>query len=324
MIRLAALAALLLGLAHPVAAQTVQTAQPSDAMAWLEKIASAARRLNYSGTFVYQYGQHAETSRIVHMVEGGSEHEKLESMDGSEREIVRSDDELRCFLPGSRTVRIEKRSARKSFPALLPEQLSTLSESYAVRKGDVERVGGFECQTLTLEPRDGMRYRHKLWADVNSGLLLKAAMIDEKGQVVEQFTFTQLTIGGAIDPQRLKPRSGDKAWREIRSSPEAATVDSGWTVKSLPAGFRKTMEMKRAIEGKPSPVTHIVFSDGLVAVSVFIEPMANASRPPGGASSQGAINVVTRPVGDHVVTVLGETPSATVRQVADSVSYRGK
>jgi sigma-E factor negative regulatory protein RseB len=97
--------------------------------------------------------------------------------------------------------------------------------------------------------------------------------------------------------------------------------DTGWLVKELPPGFSKIVEGYRTLRGKVAPVAHLVFSDGLVAVSVFVEPMPQAPQPIG-LSQQGGINVYSRQLNEHLVTVLGETPGATVRQIAFSVAHR--
>jgi sigma-E factor negative regulatory protein RseB len=74
---------------------------------------------------------------------------------------------------------------------------------------------------------------------------------------------------------------------------------------------------------KSRPVGQQVYSDGLAAVSVFIEPLAGRTEPfQPGLSSIGAVNIYTREVASHSVTVLGETPAASVRRIAQSVEYR--
>lgn len=307
----------------PLAAQAAEP-QGGDAMGWLQRIATAARTLNYSGTFIYEHGGRAETSRIVHFVDAaGNEMERLESLDGPPREVIRNNDEVKCYLSDSRTVKIEKRRPGKAFPSLLPQQLSSVAENYTVRLGGQERVAGLDCQVLVLEPRDGLRYGHRLWADAATGLLVKAVMVNDKGQPVEQFKFTQLSIGASIDRDMLKSKAAAAGgeWREERPS-QSVEGESGWSIGNQPSGFKKVMEMRRDLPGKGAPVTHIVISDGLVAISVFIEPMPRGDKVVRGLSSQGAINVFTRPVGDHLVTVLGEAPPATVVQIANSVTAR--
>lgn len=316
----------LLAAAIAIAPAAAPAAEPQagDAMGWLQRIATAARSLNYSGTFVYEHGGRTETSRIVHFVDAsGNETERLESLDGPPREVIRNNDEVKCYLSESRTVKIEKRRPGKAFPALLPEQLSSVAENYTVRLGGQERVAGLDCQVLVLEPRDGMRYGHRLWADAATGLLVRAVMVNDKGQPVEQFKFTQLSIGAAVDRDMLKPRASAPGgeWREERPS-QSVEGDSGWSIRNQPSGFKKVMETRRALPGKSEPVTHIVISDGLVAVSVFIEPLPRGDKVLHGLSSQGAINVFTRPLGEHLVTVLGEAPPATVVQIANSVTPR--
>lgn len=299
-------------------------AEPSgnEGLAWLQKISSAAHRLNYSGIFVYQRGAYMETTSIVHMVDESGEHEKLEVLDGPPREFIRNNDEVTCFVPEEKGVSVEKRRAQKNFPALLPRQLSGIGEYYAVKLGAVERVAGHDCQIVALEPKDVYRYGHRFCAESGSGLLLKASALNEKNEVVNQFSFTQARIGGAIDREQLKTKFARHP--HIQLQPTPAMVDSGWQVKPPPAGFRKIMEQKRTFPGKKVSANHLVYSDDLVAVSVFIEPLTGVEKPVSGLSSQGSINVYTRPVADYQVTVLGEVPAATVMHIANSVVFTAR
>jgi len=301
--------------------------QQPEALALLQKIADAARKLNYSGTFVYQHGDQVETSRIVHFVDSGNEYEKLETLDGPRREVIRNNDEVLCYYPDAKIVRSDKRVARRTFPALLPEQLSSLTEYYEIRMGESERIGGFDSQALVLEPKDGMRYGHKFWADTASGLLLKARMLSERHNVVEQFSFTQLSIGAGVTREMVQPSFNIRfpEWRLDRfANNTISEIESGWTVRNFPPGFRKVLEMRRTKQGNAVLVTHMVYSDGLAAVSVFIEPAATRQRISEGLSQQGAINIYTRTLNDQVVTVLGEAPATTVMQIANSIAPRSR
>ena len=87
------------------AAQAGDKGNGGEALNWLKRMASASRQLNYSGTIVYQHRNRLETSRVVHFVNAaGGEFEKLETLDGPPREVVRSNDQVICYLPASRTV----------------------------------------------------------------------------------------------------------------------------------------------------------------------------------------------------------------------------
>lgn len=321
MIRWALLAALALKVFPATAADG------GDGLGWLQRVASAARTINYVGTFVYQHGNRVESSRIVHLVDESGEHEKLETLDGPPREIIRHNDEIYCYFPEGKQLRIEKGQPRKTFPALLPEQISALTENYQVRLGGRERIAGYECQVILLEPRDGLRYGHKLWADVGSGLLLKAIMFDDRGRVVEQFAFTQVEIGRPVDQSLLKPKYEARTplrQEAVTANGPGAGKPSGWIIRDPPAGFKKVFETRRLLGAKPRPVIHIMLSDGLVAVSVFVET-AEANSPIGQRhSNQGAINIVSRVVNNHLVTVVGEAPAATVMKIADSIVYQGQ
>lgn len=298
-----------------------------EALLLLQRIANAARQQNYDGTFVYQHGDRSEISRITHYADRSGEFEKLETLDGPKRVIIRTDTEIWSFDIERREVKKHKRVPGKTFPGLLPDQLAHLTEYYTVRKGGPERIAGVDSQALMLDPRDALRYGHKLWCDVKTGLLLRARMLNEKSQPVEQIAFTQLIIGTPGPRPKSDPGydANDGSWTVIPEDP-ATETPTGWVVTNPPAGFKLIMEMKRPNpkSGGKAPVAHLVYSDGLAAVSVFIEPLAGARKFQEGLSHQGAVSIYTRPLSEQLVTALGEAPAATVEQMAKSVSPRGQ
>lgn len=294
---------------------------------WLKTVAFAAHQTDYSGVFVYQYDNHVETSRITHVVETDSEYEKLESLDGPKREIIRHHGQVWCYI-NHKMVQADSQRGRSRFPSLLPEQLSAVSGNYQVKEAGLERIAGHNTQVILFQPKDNLRYIHKIWAHTDSGLLLKAAVLGDKNKVIEQYAFTQLQIGGNIDRSWVGAKDSAGRGAGLPVSPETArggaAINSGWVADALPAGFKKTMEIQRPMRGKHAPVTQIVYSDGLSAVSIFIEPDDGDEDDVTGLSSRGAVNLHHKVVGKHLITVVGEVPPRTVMQVLDSVRYNGK
>ncbi len=300
-------------------------AERTDPLAWLEKIAKAARQLNFTGTFVYQFGQQVETSRISHYVDQSGEYEKLQTLDGPKREIIRMNDEIYCYDHDNRVLRKERQTGRHNFPALIPEKLSQITDFYEIKLGGQERVAGYDTQLLSLEPKDGFRYGHRLWADVATGLLLKAKRLNDRKEVLEQFTFTQLEIGAPVTRDMTRPSADvGPSWRTDSISANTAQSNTGWIVKSFPAGFRKIVEMRRTREGTSGSVTHMVFSDGLASVSIFIEPLSLKRRPMEGMKRHGAVNILFRTLLDQMITVVGEAPPSTILQIGNSVTPQGR
>jgi sigma-E factor negative regulatory protein RseB len=292
-------------------------AQSPEALDWLRKIHDATQKLSYSGTFVYQSAGRAETSKITRYVDANGDIEKLEVMDGVPREIVRTKDTVRCYLPDSKVVKVDRRSGERDFPALLPQRVTALARHYDIALGENRRIAGFDCRAVVLTPRDNLRYGYRLYADTATGMLLKAITFDSEGQDIEQIMFTQLTIGN-ISRDRVKPRYAAGTWR-IEDAAAAPAELTGWSVNTELPGFRKVVELRRRLESKS--VGQVVYSDGLAAVSVFIEPLAARSVPTG-LASMGAIHIYTREVANHMVTVVGEAPAVSVQRIADAVEYR--
>jgi len=317
----AAALALAMG-AFPAVAIAGGSAEIQDAAALLARAAGAARTLNYTGTLTYQHSGRVETSRIVHWNDAGNEFEKLVNLEGPAREVIRSNTEARCFYPEAKVVRVEPRTFRNAFPALSTQQQKVLSEFYDLKKAEDGRVAGMQTQAWTFEPKDGLRYGQKLWFERATGLLLKARINDEHGDPVEQFTFNDIQIGARIDRDMVRPSWPDAppAWQVQTGPGEPDAAETGWVVRAAPPGFSRVAEGYRTARGKRAPIAHIVYSDGLVAVSVFVEPAGPVH--PGGLLQQGGVNVFIRDVDGYMVTALGEAPAATIRQIANSVTRR--
>lgn len=311
----------MLGLCALLAQGPASAEHPTDPLSWLGRISTAGQRLNYVGTFVYQSGSHVETSRIAHRVDASGEYERLEVLDGSPREIIRRGAEVRCVLPDERTVIIDEAQGRRAFPARLPASPTGLAENYRVRKGELGRVAGLEAQALVLELKDELRYGHVLWADVQSGLLLKSRTLDQHGAVIEQFSFSELRIGGEVENSLLESRfKTDEGWRMVNARGVSMSVEAaGWVLEPAVPGYALTSAMKRPLGRDRGEAVHMVFSDGLAAISVFIEPIGEGSRAGLGPLSSGAINIFKRAIDGHLVTALGEAPEAAVRRIGEGI-----
>jgi sigma-E factor negative regulatory protein RseB len=296
---------------------------PSDPISWLGRIAGAGQRLNYTGTFIYQSGTVLETSRVTHLVDASGEHERLEVLDGSPREVTRTNTEVRCVLPDQRMVIIDRSGGQRGFPARLPASYASVAENYRVSKGEVSRVAGHDSQLLMLEPRDDLRYGHMLWAEMLSGLLLKARMVDESNRVIEQFSFSDVTIGGEIDPGALKSQLGsDDGWRVLDArGQEVEAEHSEWVLTSPLPGFALKSIIRRPLGPDRGDILHLVYSDGLAAISVFVEPAdPQRAQLAHGPAAMGAINIYKRDVdGQYMVTALGAVPMRALQLLGDGM-----
>ncbi|WP_211442279.1 MucB/RseB C-terminal domain-containing protein [Collimonas humicola] len=310
-------------------------ADRQDAQALLKKIQAAAQKLNYSGTFIYQQANQIRTSRITHVLEGRNEIEKLEILDGQPREYIRRNEDVTGYMPETKTKIVEKRVTQDGFPAILAALPSDLSDYYNIKLGETGRVAGFDCQAVLLEPRDNMRYGYKLWAEKNSGLLLRAQTLNGKNEIIEQISFTQIGIGN-VDHRSLKPSFGNtSSWHTESNVINPANLNE-WSVTGMPAGFKKVRELKRLVtDGPPAKssasapataarreVSQLIFSDGLVAISIFIEPGSQSRTE--GSLQQGALNIVGKRQGDYWLTIVGDVPPAAMRQVANSIELKNK
>ncbi len=291
---------------------------------WLMKINRAARDLEYVGIFVYQHDTQLEAMQIFHKTENGSSRERLVSLNGAPREIIRDANEVRCYWPDKNSVMVEYRKAeKKGFPSILPERLQDLDEYYVLKLGDTERITGRMAQLMIVKPTDQYRYGYRLWADVDTGLLLKADLLDAQDTVLEQFMFTQVSIGAKIPAAALAPGMTGKSmtWYREEGDTRQVTEKPGWSAAQLPKGFKLSAHMTRRLPMRKQPVEHLVYTDGLATVSVFVEKQEKGAKPfMRGVSRMGAVHAMSAQVDDYQITTVGEVPAATVSLIGASVA----
>lgn len=294
---------------------------------WLKKMHHAAHTLNYEGTFVYGQKDQLSSMRIIHSASNKEEKERLVSMDGSGREVIRKGDSVKCILPDTKTVVVEKSRPTSQFPPMFPTSIKRLTPNYDFKVVDGNRVAGRQTKKIVITPKDNMRYGHHLWVDNETGLLLKTHLLNEKANKLEQFMFTQINFFDQIPGSWLMPAVSGKDfdWYEAKT-PKSDNVKkkSNWEVTSLPTGFIADMQRKHMTPSNSMPVDHMVFSDGLSSISVFIEKDINNKDYLVGSSHMGAVHAHGRKINNHHVTVVGEAPLLSIKMISQSVQKKSK
>lgn len=297
----------------------------AQARLWIDRMSNAMKTLNYEGTFVHFQNNQVEAMRIYHGVDDEGEYERLLSLTGAAREIIRDNDMLTCILPDSRSVVAEKSRPRQYIPQALVDAGSRLERFYQFRLLGKDRMVGMPARVLDIMPRDQYRYGYRLWLDEKTGLLLKSDLINEHGEAVEQMMFTSIRLLNRMPKRQLQPAliGKDFQWFSDHSSKtiEVMPEKKAWSVSSLPEGFMLSMYKDHGMPASKMPVEHLMFSDGLSSVSVYIEKPEQVREVLKGVSRMGAMNAYGTMVAGHQVTVMGEVPQAAVIMIGDAVQY---
>ncbi len=298
----------------------------ADPLAWLARAQKAAKEQTFVGVFVHAVGDAHSTSRITHTFFNNEEVEKIESLDGPMREFLRKGTNLQCFIPEVRTIRSDRRVTGRHFPQIVQTSVEQIASNYNVMLGSGDRVAGYDCRWLHLDPRDSLRYAQRICSEISTGLLLRARLMSGPDQAIEQFTFTELKIGARVQRHALRSRWDDEKanWRQEQiPANDAQPANTGWLVTNPPAGFTKIAEMRRTMPSQIS-VDHLIFSDGVASISVFMEPTPEGKRVGEATSEKGCASIYTGSINNHMVTVLGEVPLAATKQVGKSVAQSAK
>lgn len=298
----------------------VAQAEKTSPMALLESMSEAMQERSYAGTFVYLHDGRMEAMRVARRSSEQGNDEKLLALNGEPREVTRRDNVVTQVLPRAGVVTVDYNRVRSQLPMSVPMALKGIDRYYQLRLDGRDRIAGRECDVVTLQPRDAYRYGRRFWIDEQSRLLVKADLLDTRGQPIEQLMYTELRVEDDLPEALFEPEfeTSGMQRREIRPPEGDVLENHHWQVRQLPRGFTLSAHERRA--GDHGASEHMVYSDGLATVSVFVEALAEGeSGTLEGQSSIGAVNAFGRVVGDHKVVVVGEVPLVAVKQISQSV-----
>ena len=301
-----------------------------DALARLTLIQDASRFNSFTGTFVFSAAGAMSSARISTYREGDNHFERIDSLDGPPRQVLRHNDVIHTVWTQDRLVITEKRDHYSAFPALLTNSGSQMLGHYDVLEKGQERVAGHVANLLQLKPKDGYRYGYLLWSDGSSGLLLRADVLGPRNELLESSAFSDVVIG--IKPQPESVLGAIKklhGYRVIKSQVNIAKLEShGWKMRSIVPGFRELSCFTRPLNSPSNPsdasvqALQVVYSDGITHVSLFIESFDAKRHSNPSSTVFGATRTLSRRHSDWWITAVGGVPSATLQAFAEGLERK--
>ena len=285
---------------------------------WLLRMTNAVESISYEGTVIRIANGKAEALKVTHTIADGVIREKLVSQEGDGLEIIRNGNEVHCILPDRKSVLVEEWNDQSTLFSTLPSSDVRFGNEYDVAIVREERIAGHKTVLIAIRPHDEYRFGHRVWLDLGTGFPLQTQLIDADGSALEQVKFAEITLNKTILASDLAPSfsTDNFKWYKQPSRKVTTIVDSAWVSDDLPAGFRLVSTHEEQLPSSEKMVTHMLFSDGLATVSVFVTVHDGNFFAP--KSNVGASYSFSRLVDEFRVTAVGEVPAATVERIAAS------
>lgn len=287
-------------------------------------MSDASKTLNYDGIFVFMRGDRMDAVQILHKYDNRGEREKIVSLTGYAREIIRNNQTVTCIFPDTQEVMVEKAKA-DNFSSRLPQAIEVVADFYDFVMVGEERIAGRDAWIINISPKDSYRYGYRLWIDKDSKLLLKSELRDENQIPIERVMFTRLMVHESMDDALFEPSISGSGYTWYQYTQDtgnrgvANNVRQRWQATWLPAGFSQSDYDATGMSSGDIDVEHMIYSDGVATVSIFIEKLDQSDTSTMGPSKMGGMNVYAKVADGYQVTAVGEVPQATVKQMVDSV-----
>jgi sigma-E factor negative regulatory protein RseB len=313
---------LLAAVSFDAVADLTQDSQTT-ALKWLSDMRQAVSGLNYKGEVAYLKDKAVDSFQLFHSAGPGVEQERLIALNTPIREVVREGERVACYFPDTKSVFVENNSGKHSSLLDLPDDMSQLLKNYRLGLHGQEFVASRQAQVVSIEPRDRYRYARLIWVDTDSKLPIKFEMLDEDGQVAEQMVFTSLSVGSGVAPSDLQSSLKDQSgnWK-VRQKEVLPLETLNWTLQDVPPGFQMASYTRMMRPPGDRSVEHLLLSDGLSSVSIYIEPLKGELKEH--PRKIGAINARTVRIDDFQVTVMGEVPDQTIQAIAKGIRHQSK
>lgn len=296
--------------------------QQSSPDEWLDRMSNAVITTNYEGTVIRHQRGESEALKVAHKIVAGVVNERLASQEGNGLEIIRIGDVVHCILPDKKSVLVETWNNQSTLFSALPRNESAKTPQYdlsLVREG---RIAGRSAIMLAVRPHDEYRFGHRIWLDKETAFPLKTSLVDSNGEVIEEIKFAEITIGDNIAAAALDPsiELDNFTWYREPDRYQSVDVATDWECDDLPAGFRAISTKTEQMSETEAPMTHIIYSDGIASISVFIA--TSSAEESDGWALVGTSNSYTAEIDGFQVTAVGEVPGVTVQRIASSMRQK--
>lgn len=291
---------------------------------WLTRMHEASRMRAYTGTLVVTAGSAMSASKIWHVCDGSQQMERVDTLTGTPRTTIRRNSEVITFEPETRKAVVEKREALGMFPEFVRAPKNLIAQFYGSREVGAQRVAGHLSDMVEILPRDEWRFGYRIWSEQKTGLVVKLQTLDTRGRVLEQVAFSELQLDAPVSMDKLARLMKDTRGYEVSKTSLRKTTPQaeGWRLREDVPGFTAMSCHTRDANGAAAPgqaPMQWVFSDGLASVSLFVEPFDAQRHDQEGDAAQGATHSVSRRVGEHWVTAVGEVPVATLQRFTQAL-----
>lgn len=291
-------------------------ADSENAKAWLERLSQSLRQLNFSTSFVVVKNNQAEPYHWLHGVdENNLELEILARLNGPRRDILRKGDTVSYIEPEQEVYSVNASSLSGPIPAIFSADITELEANYRFISVGRSRVLGRAAQLIRVVPKDNHRFGYWLWLDQHSAMLLKLAITSRKGKLLEQVQFTHLDITDSISDNLLQLQATELPKELPIKNHEANLM---WQTSWLPEGFTAVKADRHRMYSNKKAVEFMHFSDGLVDISVYVNPSEDKQRPLEYAHD-GATIVLNQVNNSIEVSVVGKIPLNTAKQIANGL-----
>lgn len=298
--------------------------------AWFTLMQQALKSRSYQGNIVYMRHGEPAAYRLVACSDG---YARLSSLTGPPREVVRGPHVAVRIRAGTAFMVVREPrhgGAPLPFPPATQAPVNQLARWYRFELGGWSRVAGENARLVELVPRDHWRYGYRVWISRSSDLPLRSQLVGPQGGVMEQAFFTHVKL---LDESTARGLIGSKAMslvKQAASSPKAkaanacpgAAASGAVSIHELPPGYHLLRQQCQAAPGARIAVTHVILSDGLSSVSVFVAPHHTGGATLTGQTSMGSVHAMGRIANGYAVTVMGTVPMSTISRISRGVRIK--
>lgn len=299
-------------------AQQVQQVKIGPALAELQNMQRASQTLNYEMAYISVSRQGIESLRYRHAVAARQQLAQLLKLDGSLVEITQRDKDISYFDVGLEPFTIKGDHIVDGLPAVVYAHLPPLTRYYDFIVAGRTRIANRWCQVIRVVSRDRSRYSYAIWVDMQQHLPLRADLLDDDGETLEQFRVIAFEVGPTV-VARLKPLTARSLPPLLNATAQKNLVFS-WQPSWLPDGVQEVSRSRKTLAGVRIPLESRFYSDGLFSFTVTVSARDEAAGVAEQLLRSGRRTLYSEIKNDRILTLVGEIPPDTAKRIVQSIT----
>lgn len=281
-----------------------------------KRMTETFQQQNYEIAFIHNTDRKSTTLRYSQAIHNQQPYAQLLYLEGPRQEVLQRDNMISYFNHRYQPVSIKGKHIVDEMPAIPYISLTTLNQYYDILYAGKDRIADRVSHILRILPKDNFRYQYMIWLDAANSMLLRADILDNNGNILDQFKVINYTISD--DVLRIVAPLDNLVLPPLLQMDTQTIKPLSWQASWLPHGFK--LLHANTVKEDNVLIDNQFYSDGLFSFSLYVSNQVGWIGE-NNFWREGMTTLYTENRDGKSITLIGQIPLATARRIVQDIVF---